>query len=220
MSEDQEFSVKRPNIGNSAALFVSVYVVLLAFFIMLNSMASFHKDRAQETMDRMRHKYNIPKKIVAPEMLENIGAETSATTFFSDLKDIVASQMALDEVQVVESGDRMFIIFPTRLLFAPGQAEVRPEHWKFIERMADSVARWSKGNRIDVEFTIGYEGDMESSPSAAAHLQIARAGSFARTLQAEGVWGKSIAVGVDEHNPNEVHLSFIIRAPQPSEEGE
>lgn len=213
MENDEEI-IARPQYrksGTNAALFVSLYVVLLAFFILLVSMSQQDVKKMEEVSESVNKAFKLPKKLITPQVMPSIGADMNVQTFFSSMKDIVARSIPLEELKIVQSGNKLTLLIPTRLLYKPGDSELRPEHEVFLERLSTIFDEWSGALRIDLSFLVGFATPLTATSDTAA-LPVTRAGSFARDMVNRGVADKSITIGVSQQNPNDIELSFSVRS--------
>lgn len=198
--------------GSNAALFVSLYVVLLAFFILLNAISVWDKEKTEQVSQSVISAFKIPEKIRSQQIVQSLGVDdTSITSFFREMKDIVANFIPLEEITIIESGSVLSMEIPTRLLFAPGEITMRSEHEAYIGRLADALGTWSDYYRIELGMVIGYDVPFADAPSAENQMQVARTGYFARDMEERGIPRELLSVGINPGSPHTVTLTFEVR---------
>lgn len=193
-----------PRTVDSTPLFVSLYVVLLAFFIMLNGLAKVDHERANIVLQSVNHAFSNIENIASPQIMRSVGVELSATDFFNGVAHIARTELKLEKMSAQQSGNTMTISLPLKSLFAPGYTTPRRESRDFLEKLAGELVTPTIGTWIEVEWIVGAEGD-------AGDLEIGRAASLAEALADLDVPERTLSAGVRDHAGTDVQLVFNIR---------
>ncbi len=199
---------------DSAPLFVSLYIVLLAFFIMLTSMATVDKVKMQEAQESLAKAFSFMDiQADVPEFFAEAGIDLSVTQFFNELQNIASSFVPLEKLSVYTHGNTMEIVFPAEFLFEAEQATFRETNQPFVKRVADVLARWQKGLRLEVEILVGNRrGQVRLIETGHGQsLSIFRATAISNYLLEQGLSAKSLAPGLDYNGAENITLRFQVR---------
>ena len=202
-----------PRAPNTTALFLSLFLLVLAFFILLVTISTLEKVKAQTVMDSLTSTFT---SIVPPS--------TDPTRFRSKEGDIVAGQqgqgtmtdlfstaLQVVEVKVVHPGRLMQVRLPANTLFVEGKTEIQPNQLEMLDRVVAASSARPPGLRFDLEFVIGTRTRQGGGLPQTQTLEVARAGAFAREMVQRGLPPDSIAVGLEQGDPNDVTMWFYIR---------
>ena len=212
MDDNELLKTPAPEAMDNAPLFVSLYVVLLAFFILLNAISEYSKEKVQEVVDSVNNAFSLKQAmIMAPEMQIATGAEVSIAQFFDEVGKTAATLVALEDLDIVRADDAMEMRFPVDRLFAEDQTIAKSEAEFFVNDIAKSLATWLKGYRIETSFMLGVARPLPDAPRADHSLEVARAGYVARIMVQRGVDPKSIAIGIRQGDPGMITMKFSVR---------
>lgn len=208
----------------SAVLFVSLYLVVLAFFVMLNSIAEIQPKRTTKAIGSLKDVFSEVKppkeKLPFLPILQPIGTQLVAQNYFTLIADLAKEMLSLVDAQVLEKGKRMLIVIPKATFFIEETTEISPIITAFLERLADELANLGVGSEIGaayvIEFTIG-SAEVTTNATAQNNIDLARAGNIGRLLVNEGLPETSIFVGIGEEDVDSVTMTFIKRAAEGEE---
>ncbi len=208
----------------SAVLFVSLYLVVLAFFVMLNSIAEIQPKRTTKAIGSLKDVFSDVKppeeKLPFLPILQPIGTQLVAQNYFAPIADLAKEMLALVDAQILEKGKRMLIVIPKTAFFIPETSDVSPVITAFLERLADELANLGVGSEIGaayvIEFTIG-SAEITTNATAQNNIDLSRAGNIGRFLINEGVPETSIFVGIGEEDVDSVTMTFVKRAAEGEE---
>ncbi len=201
--------------SDNATLFVSLYVVLLAFFIMLNVISERDDKRRQEVIDSVNETFTVPEKLQTEKLGSEAGNLPAIEQFYGELEDTLETLVEFDEVKVIRTGNTLVITMPTRLLFKDGSAVIRPISLPFMQGLTALLTKWQHELGIELEFLIGYNGTLTGGSETEARLEALRAGKFARFLEENSVNTKALAIGMRENYPGVILLTFNLHDPNP-----
>lgn len=202
---------------NSVFLFVSLYLVLLAFFILLVAISTVAEQKVEEAVESVENTFSQPKDDTNIQMVEQsrpVGSNMATASYFAPLKDLIKQRLELTDEEITETGNRLMVQMAASKLFLPGSAKMVDEDG-FMQVLAETVSRQYVNERMDVEFVIGESQAARYKPlTAEANLSLARAGMFARILSQHGVAPQAILSGVTASDPEVVTLIFFSRQAQ------
>ncbi len=199
LSDDFSLSPLPEEAGQSGSvfLFISLYSLLLAFFIMLYTYATVTKYKADVVSGSVKESFNkgTASKHAEPEKIDfsPFGSEALLHSSFGELRRVAKELLAVDDAAIIERGDRLVLRLPVAMLFVEGQPLV-DDRKNFLKAMADNVTTAPLGLQLDIEFK------MPRLPVAkeADSLMVRRSGAFARLLVEMGIPEDAIYVGMSE----------------------
>lgn len=224
MDDSEDLAPAQADANDNAPLFVSLYVVLLAFFILLVSISSVDKKKMEQVAEGISEAFSIPRELITAEITEDVGAEQEIHRFFDEMQQSVATLVPLQKLKILRAGQTMEIRIPMDELYSSGEKSLRADRQGFIDRIAATLQPWAKDYRIEIDALLARENALRDAANAADTLEVARAGSFVRTLIARGVQPNLVRIGIQADDPGMMVLVFTVRdvirarlplAPQP-----
>lgn len=199
---------------SSLVLFLGLYLLVLAFFILLVSISTIEKVRSVAVMDSLSSSFaSILPPTMDPTRFSALeGDALGGPPFQERVASLFATALQVAKVEIVQPGRLMRVTVPTVALFFPDDTRVRPESHPLLDRIVASVSGRPPGTRYDMEFVMGSRYAVGRSLPVAQTLEMARAGAFAREMATRGVPPDSIAIGLVSGNPEEVVIWFYVRS--------
>lgn len=184
--------------ANVVAL-LSLKLLLLAFFILLNAMASYEEERTRAVIESLRSTFHGDTPAVAPQArysaalgpLEEGGGpvEEAARLFRQNVPAVV--------VEAEQAGRRLRLTIPVAQLFRPGEVDLRADRLLLMQRLAKSLTQ-----RGDFELQFLYPTTTPGNePLPTQALEVRRAGRFARSMEGLGLPPRMLSVGVMKPPP-------------------
>lgn len=198
---------------NTVALFLGLYLLVLAFFIMLVSISSPEKVKSNAVMDSLTSTFTslIPPSSSLTAFQSKEGDVLAGQQFQEEVTGVFATTIQVAKVEIVQPGRLMRVKMPADALFHEGKADLREAHFAFADRIVASLSARPPGVRFDMEFLIGTL-DGESGPfSTGDTLAMRRAGSFAAGMESRGAPPDSMSVGFLPGQPDDVVINFFVR---------
>lgn len=195
-------------IDSGVMTFLSLYLILLAFFILLMSLSQMEEERIQAALgsidvtfkSNIEPKHSETAKRPASERVVGIKA------FAERVKRQFEASLPIGRFEVRQVGDLIRITVPGDLIFAPGKPHLRATKASLINGIVEglSQARLSERYQVALQIGVGRTSPDAGKPS----LAMLRAGAFARDLRRRGVAARLIAVGLRAGNPGQLRLTF------------
>lgn len=201
--------------STSDALFVSLYLVVLAFFIVINSVASIELEKYREVMGSVKDTFSIPKipKLNQPPQeipTMTYGSQVTYTTMWKDVAKLARESVSLIDAKVVELDEQMQITIPAESFFFKDQADIQISQDQFLGALAKELLELETDHNIEVEVTISpekSEGIMEQQD-----MSLRRVIAVARILEDRGADKERIYIGIDPTlKPSELRLGLYER---------
>lgn len=201
---------EKPSPDNAASLFVSLYVVILAFFILLTSNAQFDVEKTKNVVDSVNKAFSIEVVSETDVRIDSIGNELSATQFFEDMQKSLQSVVPLEEMKVITDGQQMIIIMRSTALFNRDDPNLRYDRRRFYHRLSETLTQWRKGTDMHLTMIQGVEKPVSGDANASTTLEITRAGNFARFMENRGVAPHDLLIAIEQNNPDTISLIFDV----------
>ncbi|KZD08123.1 flagellar motor protein MotB [Oceanibaculum pacificum] len=193
--EQQPEETANPAAAGGQAL-LSLYLLLLAFFILLHSMSSFETERAQQVVEGVNQSFpsflrtgTVGGDGIAAGGLA-VGADSSAK-----LGALFQQYFALEPVDQAARADVYRVDLPVATLFPGDGADISPRGMAFFAPFAEILRNPPAGTRLEVELLQGGSIDL---PAARAGIQtpaMARMSALAQALIAAGLPPDQLSVG-------------------------
>lgn len=214
-TDDIALPPERPPAGDSSiTLFLGLFLLILAFFILLVSISTIEKVKSTVVQDSLTSAFStILPPVTSPTTLTALEGEILAGPQFQDeVRGLFETSLQVAKVEVVQPGRLMVVDIPADVLFVPGEATFQPTQQPLFDRIVASVSGAPPGLRFDMEFVIGAPYVRERDLPVIQTLEIARAGAFAREMATRGVPPQNIVVGVRRGDPKNVAIYFYVRS--------
>lgn len=211
-------SGKQANGGGSAApntniLFLGLFLIVLAFFIVLTSMASFEQAKSKDVIGRLKAEFVSRSTLDILSEQQDQDAEARGESFRA-LRDKTYDSIELfipkAKKKVVEDANALQFVFSLNSIFKPNEAEIRPEKRGFFEHTVRTIKSAPDKYQYAVEALIG-NGKMTSASPQQVNLAMRRAAVLARFYTEQGVNPKAISTGVNEQKAGVMTMNFYVR---------
>ena len=195
-------------------LFLALYLVVLAFFIVLVSISSPEKVKSRAVMDSLTSVFAsvVPPKTSLTAFAADEGDVIAAREFQRTISNMFATQLRVAKVEEVQPGRLMRVSLPVEAMFLSGQAVLRENRLSLLDRIVAAISVRPPGLRFDLEFVVGRSPGRDASSLASPTAEINRAGAFARQMLARGAPPDSISVAVGPGDPGQAMITFYVRS--------
>lgn len=193
---------------------LSVYLLLLAFFILLNNVASVETARSKAVAGSLRSTFaSDGRPTDHPARLTSaLGTVLADAALEERLGALVRTELDFAELRVIEPGRTLELSLNERALFRGDGIAIDPLRRPFVERIAGVVATPPVGVRYDTDILLAGEllpsrggaGDAVDEPAA-------RAAFLAAVLIGAGAPAGAIAVGVESGREGWLRMLFNVR---------
>ncbi|MGQ9365315.1 hypothetical protein [Azospirillum sp. ST 5-10] len=190
-------------------LYLSLFLLLLAFFIVLNAISVDSVRRARAVLKSVEQSFTIdPRLLFGRDPVASRAGTVLAVQRLDTLGDLFATTVAVDKVEVVAPGRQLEVRLPADGLFEPGTARLRLDRTGLLDRVAAALRQPLPGERIEVEFLVALSSTVASQPPS----PIDRAGALARDLVARGAPAEGVSIGIERGAPGTARFVFSVRA--------
>jgi len=195
-------------------LFLGLFLLILAFFILLVSMSTIKKEKTTAVMGSLSHTFSrIDAPFMDPSNLSSMeDKQSSGQEFQEQITGIFSSSLQVATVEILKPGKLMQVELPLQTMFAESSIVVRPVVIPTLDRIIASLSNRPIGIKYDLEFIIASPVDSAGELPLQQGIEIARLGSFAREMASRGAPPDSIAVGLAPGRSNKAVILFHTRS--------
>ena len=163
---DSHMPSKKEEGGAKYVVYVGLYLILLAFFILLIGISTFEEKRTQAVVGSITSTFQAGLTDgtgLDAELLPTALAQfLSAQAFQRKLEDLFRSLLPHSEVRMSRPGELMHVVFPVDVLFPPRSDVLRIERFPLLRRIAAALDDHPPDQRFDIEFDdMGYLEDVD-----------------------------------------------------------
>ena len=180
---------------------LSLKLLLLAFFILLNALSKFEDEKTRRVLESVNDAFNGQVQAVrnVSSYSGAIGSLRDSRTLAVELLRLFRASIPAAEVTKSERGDRFLIEFPAATLFRQQRAELRSESQAVLKRLAETL-RQRQGVGVDFVVTILHgvasTRDRRLSSDGPQRLEIRRGNRLIEELQARGLEAGRLSMGL------------------------
>jgi len=199
---------------NTIALFLGLYLVVLAFFILLVTISTVEETKSKKVMDSLSSAFTsiVPPSADLQSFQSKDGDVLAGQEFQQQVTGIFSTALGIDKVEMVQPGRQMRLLLKADSLFFQDEARIRPAMFPLLDRTVAALSSRPSGLRYDLEFVIGTPtaADGKTMPTEET-LEIRRAGAFADEMNSRGIPPDSVAVGIRPGHVGEIVIWFYTR---------
>ena len=199
-------------------VFLSLFVLVLAFFIVLVSISTVEATKSKAVMQSLTSTFQamVPAGAEPSDFTAKEGEILGGSAFQEKITGLFATAFQVAKVEIVKPGRLMQVEMPASALFADGEARVRPTAHPFLDRVVAALGARPPGLRFDMEFVIGAGRPPDRMLPVDQSLEMARAGAFAREMLTRGAPPANLSIGLQPGGADAVTIRFYVR---PGDEG-
>jgi len=199
--------------GGSITLFLGLYLLILAFFILLVSISRFEEIKSRAVMNSLTSTFSaiLPPIYDLTEFASKEGDILAGQVFQSEMTELFSTAVQVIKVDIVQPGRLMRVVLPSDSLFFPGTTNVREAQFPLLDRVVATLSGSPPGLRYEMQFVIGSPYAGGTSLPIGGTLETSRGSVFVRDMLSRGAPPDSLAVGLKPGNPDEITLWFHAR---------
>ncbi|MDP6343322.1 MAG: hypothetical protein QF578_02795 [Alphaproteobacteria bacterium] len=204
---------RSPDAHRGTLILLSLYLLLLAFFVLLNSVARFEDTRARQAIGSVNAEFRalLPFTKTGRTSGTSDGIFRGADAFRRELRKLFEDALPLAVFEPAKGGEALRLEVAAEDLFRPGEVDLRPRSRPLIDKLAAILARDRPGLRVEAELVLGAGASLPSGRDIGTAFSLRRAGSLAHALRRRGVPAEGIRVGLLPGDRDNVSLSFQLR---------
>ena len=198
--------------GSTVMVSLSLYLIILAFFILMNSISHPEGQRAKGVLDSISSTFKSFPESFTGSLDPSVGGAGfgDAAGFEDSIRGLFESAFPLVRITPSVLYNQIEVALPVDSLFAPGRAKIHGGKEPILDRLAEILSRRAPGLRFELEVLLSPPPLGSDSPRSDSALHVGRAGAVARELIARGVPPAHISAGIEQRDPE--RLLFMIRS--------
>ncbi|MDF2365998.1 hypothetical protein [Sneathiella sp.] len=196
----------------NAVVFVSLYLLLLAFFIFLHSVSVLQEERVRTVLGSVNIAFaGLSRDTPADRQKKLSGEEQGTQAFHAKLKNVFETAVPLVESRFTQGGTRLQFSVPVRQLFAYRSLELRDTLGTFLEDVAATLIARNNNIATDLEILIGSGIELPELTNISDDIAAQRISYLSQLLMEAGVPSRNISIGVAAGDAGLIHFSFFLR---------
>lgn len=201
------------NSGN--LIFLSLFLLLLAFFILLNALATIEETKARKVLTSVATTFRsvVDFKTDAQILISELGPTPQAYEVLDALQQLWITSAPIIKVEKLTRGQIMEMTFPVNELFLGGQAVLRADREPLFDRTSLLLGLASGGGATEIQVVLGVARDQAVLTTPEGRLAVDRAGNLAAAFVDRETPEDRVIVGVQEGDPKMLRVRFEVRDP-------
>ena len=196
----------------TTVIFLGLYLLLLAFFMLLNSIAEINGERADDVVNSVGKAFSAfePPKLTAEQELVAKGGILETDTFQGQVKAAMISVLRVAEVESL-GGEQMRIESHVEDLFQSDGETLRKDASEFLDRIAQVVTRDERGKTREIEIIIGVGETLPETVDAGSSQRLRQVALFASGLMAREVPPDVVSIGLSPGEDGNIVMFLTLR---------
>ena len=203
---------REEQVDSNVVLLLSLKLILVAFFIMLNAISEFEEARTHQVIDSVNKAFHGQiEPINAPALLNGSpGVLPEAEALINDVGSMFESLVPTIRSTRTARTLAVHIELPSVVFFRIGKDRLRPERKALVRRLAKALLRRGERNLVyKLEF---FHGVPEGGAAGAKRTQeIRRTSDLANLLVDEGLAPELLSIGVRPGRSGRVEFVLSVR---------
>ena len=151
---------REPDKGTSQPLFLSLFLLLLAFFIMLNAMSTVEEGRSDRVLDSVKRAFPSSVRFdVDDNTLDADPGYVVGDSVRAALGSVFREVLPAIPVEIEADGNPIFVSIPAAQVYAPAAGGVTPIMERLAGRLAPILNAPPAGTGLDLQILFGVDGD-------------------------------------------------------------
>lgn len=199
--------------GNKAGVMsmLSIFLLLLAFFLMLNTLASFETTRTRAVLGSLHATFNIGNPSGREhEFGSFVGKVGAADRLHRETTLLLRTLFGIDRYDIVRFGNVIVVDIDAAALFT-GDARPAPALLVLTSGIARAALPPPPGVEINLEVTARRAvGPLADADEAALDIATRRAGALVRGFSRTGFEPYQLLAGLEPGNPRKLRVEFRV----------
>ena len=194
-------------------LFLSLFLLLLSFFALLNALSTVEETKARDVLTSLAATF---RSVVEPQTsaeihIPSLGSAPSPEGLLKELERLWVNQVFVAKAKVVSPGQEMQLVLPANELFLGGESVIRSDRKNLIRNVARTLSVQATRFTTHAQIVLGSEAISEGQLQQKETLAMARAAAFAVALVKFGAPEKGISIGIRRGDRSKIRMRFVIR---------
>lgn len=198
---------------NTTGLFVSLYMIVLAFFVVMNSISNQDQTKVNAATESVTRAFSNPFEPEADfvDVSADVLAVTPNDEFYDQILGVFASLVGFKGKFPTEGGDVVKVKFNTSDLFEEGSSVFKANQQEFLQQLANFLAGGRDSEKREIYIVISSGKTLPRGPKYWENTDILRAGAFVSLLKKMGVDDNKLSIGMVKGEEDRMFLTFYNR---------
>ncbi len=158
-TEDTELPKKAKSKEMGPIMFLSLFLLLLAFFILLNTLSTFEEAKARQVIKSVTStfKTELDEKTKAQIFVSTLGAVPDAKEVMESIETLWVTAVPLTKVESLQDGSMMQLSMHVNDLFVGGAIAMRNDRKNLLKAVSSALSARIEDSTIEMEFLMGVE---------------------------------------------------------------
>ena len=214
MTKPQDHS-KPPDLMSHHITTLSIFIILLAFFIALNSISVFNTEKSTQVMDSLRQTFGATpedSEALYPSLREDEAKSTGLGELLVELEGLFRSRLKGIKSARIDGRDVLLLEVPLDELEELISAQntdpaTKTEETPFSELLKSMIATGENGPQLHLKITGGLPSSSPDGKNAAADMAL-RLSRLVENIEQSGVPKSLLAIGLQSSDTALVQLTF------------
>ena len=185
--------------------FLSLYLLILAFFILLVTISTVDKKKVEAVVDSIQSDAEQDKRESGPILAGQV--------FQDKTTELFATALGVQKIEIMQLGKIMRIQMTADALFEPEKAIIKKSKQPLIDRVIAALSSRPSGYQFDMEFVIGSAYSSGRNLPTQQSLEMRRAGAFVREMLSRGAPPDAVSIGMGHIEKGQAVMWFYVRSP-------
>ena len=190
----------------TSQLFLSLFLLLLAFFIFINSVSTYKEKKTTDVVESIRASFPAVVSSKQFFQLRSLKKSVVSPTVFNELDELFQHLFRDRKLKISFDNKIAQIDIPVNLIFEKATAVRLDKLETLLVRLAAIIARAENEYPVGTEIVFGYEGTLEEKFEN--QLTQERCSVIMSILLEKTVPKGSVAVGLETGNPDFLRFKF------------
>jgi len=209
---DKYIEQDEQNGSGMATLMVSLYLVVLAFFILLNSISVKDVQKTQNAINSLtsvfsNQKGNSDLKMESPAIFD---FNFIVSNYFDSIEDVIRSVFQVENVTMERSGNSLSITIPINIFFYGDEQGLKKQQREFLDSISSILKEEQYGAQVYFDFKVDSFSYLNNFKEQAENEDVARTSLIIDYLLSKGVPRQLISGGIRFNEKNNVTIDFIV----------
>lgn len=193
--------------------FLSLFLILLAFFILLNALATIEETKARKVLTSVAATFRsvVNFETRAQLLISDLGPTPEAQEVIEALEQLWVTAVPIAKVEKLTNGQVMQMTIPVNELFLGGKAVLRADREALFDQTGLMLALKTKGGITEAEVVFGTRRADSTLSDPEGRLAAERAGRIAAALVAHGAPPERLGIGLRDGDPAALRVRFESR---------
>lgn len=190
-------------------LFLSLFLLLLAFFILLNALATRDDLRVRAVIDSLVLTFKPPdqEQISVEAFVSALEQTPTAEQLIQEMERLWVGTIPMTKVEQLRPGRLMQFVVPVHEVFVGRSANIRADRRQLLVRIAKTLGLKAEGRVNELQFVV----DDGTGELGNRKLQTERVSGIVREFVSHGAPAQTVTAGLQSGLNRSVRVRFFVR---------